>query len=96
MWKQEESPSLNPFKIAETDTFIKKRKSAKYQAFYPKILEFIYPIIRINPFFGPHIKKLKGDYKDIYRYRIGEYRLLYKIEGDFVYMLAIVNRKDAY
>jgi mRNA interferase RelE/StbE len=44
-----------------------------------KIFEDIYPILRNNPFFGVNIKKLKGEYKDIYRFRIGDYRLFYKV-----------------
>ena len=66
------------YKIAETDTFFKKIRSTKYASLYKKITDYVYPLLRLNPFFGPNIKKLKGELKDIYRYRIGDYRLFTK------------------
>ena len=86
------------YKIAETDTFEKKISSIKYKALYKKINDYVYPILRENPFFGPNIKKLKGEYKDVYRFRIGDYRLFYKISDEtvIVFILDIEARKDAY
>ncbi len=86
------------YKIAETDTFEKKISSLKYKALYKKINDYVYPILRENPFFGPNIKKLKGEYKDVYRFRIGDYRLFYKISDEtvIVFILDIEARKDAY
>ena len=57
-----------------------------------------YPILRENPLFGPNIKRLKGEYKEIYRYRIGDYRLFYKVSEEtvIVFIIVIENRKDAY
>ncbi|MGO8695938.1 MAG: type II toxin-antitoxin system RelE family toxin [Rectinemataceae bacterium] len=54
--------------------------------------------MRKNPFYGPNIKKLKGEYKDVYRYRIGNLRLFYKIseEAVIVFIIDIEQRKDAY
>ena len=89
---------MDKYKIAETETFQKKITSRKYTALYSKILEYVYPVLRKNPFFGPNIKKLKGKYKEIYRFRIGDYRLFYKIEEIkvIVFIIDIENRKDAY
>ena len=86
------------YKIAETDTFSKKIRSTKYASLYKKINDYVYPLLRINPFFGPNIKKLKGELKDIYRYRIGDYRLFYKISEEtvIIFILDIEARKDAY
>lgn len=50
------------YKIAETETFEKKINTLKYKFLYKKIKEYIYPILRENPYFGPNIKKLKGEY----------------------------------
>lgn len=85
------------FKIAETDTFEKKIKSSKYKSLYKKISDYVYPTLRENPFFGPNIKKLKGEYKDLYRYRIGNYRLFYKISEEtvIVFILDFEARRDA-
>ena len=69
---------MDKFKIAETDTFEKKIKALKYQGLYQKITDYVYPLLRENPYFGPNIKKLKGNYKELYRFRISDYRLFYK------------------
>ena len=86
------------FKIAETETFQKKITSSKYKSLYGKISDYVYPILRANPFFGPNIKKLKGEYKDLYRYRIGDYRLFYTVSDEtvIVFILDIEARKNAY
>ena len=55
------------YKIAETENFYKKIKSLRYKSIYKKITGYVYPILRENPYFGPNIKKLKGEFKDIYR-----------------------------
>jgi len=89
---------LASYKIAETETFEKKIKTLKYKNLYSKITDYVYPILRTNPYFGPNIKKLKGEYKDVYRYRIGDYRLFYKISEEtvIVFIVDIESRKDAY
>jgi len=89
---------LTKYRIAETETFEKKIKSTKYKSLYKKIKEYVYPILRKNPYFGSNIKKLKSDYKDLYRFRIGDYRLFYKISEDtvIVFIIDIETRKDAY
>jgi len=89
---------LSNYKIAETETFKKKIQTAKYKELYKNITEYIYPLLRENPYFGPNIKKLKGKFKDVYRYRIGNYRLFYKISEEtvIVFIIDIEARKDAY
>ena len=86
------------YRIAETETFEKKIKSTKYKSLYKKIKEYVYPMLRKNPYFGSNIKKLKGNYKDLYRFRIGDYRLFYKISEDtvIVFIIDIETRKSAY
>lgn len=89
---------LNKFKIAETDAFVSKLTDQRYSKIYKKVSEFVYPQLRENPFFGSNIKKLKGDFEGLYRYRVGKYRIFYKIENDkiLVIILDIEDRKDAY
>jgi mRNA interferase RelE/StbE len=89
---------LDKYKIAETETFSKKVNTRKYGRLYKKIFEDVYPVLRNNPFFGANIKKLKGEYKEIYRFRIGDYRLFYTVnEKEFIiFVINIENRKDAY
>ena len=33
-----------------------------------------------NPFFGPNIEKLRGNYAGKYRYRVGSYRIVYSVD----------------
>jgi len=43
----------------------------------------------------PHIKKIQGG-KNYYRYRIGEYRVGFRVAGDTLYIERILHRKDIY
>ena len=89
---------MDDYKIAETETYSKKINSKRYSHLYQKIVEDVYPLLKRNPFFGGNIKKLKGEYKDIYRFKIGNYRLFYKIEEQesIIFIIDIESRQDAY
>ena len=89
---------MDNFKIAETETFSKKIKSKKFNHLYNKILNDIYPILRNNPFFGLNIKKLKGKFTKINRFRIGDYRIFYTVDESekIIFIINIENRQDAY
>lgn len=86
------------FQIAEVESFQKVIDSNKYRNLYEKIKTYIYPQLRNNPFFGPNIKKLKGNLEKYYRYRIGKYRLFYIADKEkvIVFIVTIKDRKDAY
>ena len=51
-----------------------------------------------NPRSHPNIKSLKGEFSGLYRYRIGNYRVIYSIDDDQVQVLviAIAHRSKAY
>ena len=51
-----------------------------------------------NPRSHPNIKALKGDYAGYYRYRIGDYRVIYSVEDEVVqvFVVAIAHRSEAY
>ena len=89
---------LVKYKIAETDLFVKKINKNKYKKLYKKISEYVYPVLRKNPYFGPNIKRLKGDLSGYYRYRIGDYRLFYEIDDEkiIIFIIDIADRKNAY
>ncbi|MFZ2395734.1 MAG: type II toxin-antitoxin system mRNA interferase toxin, RelE/StbE family [Smithella sp.] len=89
---------LNRFEIAETETFQRAISKKDISKIYNNIKTYVYPQLRINPFFGKNIKKLKGEFKDVYRYRIGEYRLFYQVDEKqiLIFIMDIVKRKDAY
>jgi mRNA interferase RelE/StbE len=88
----------NRFEIAETETFQRSISKKEFVKIYNKIKTYVYPQLRINPFFGKNIKKLKGEFKDVYRYRIGEYRLFYQVDEKqiLIFIMDIVKRKEAY
>lgn len=51
-----------------------------------------------SPRSHPNIKALKGDYTGFYRYRIGDYRVIYSVEDQRVqvFVIAIAHRSQAY
>jgi mRNA interferase RelE/StbE len=51
-----------------------------------------------NPRIHPNIKSLKGNFGGYYRYRIGDYRVIYLIDDEKMQVLvkAIVHRSSAY
>ena len=63
-----------------------------------KITSYVYPQIKLEPFFGKNIKKLKDYVPDTRRYRIGKFRIFYTVDQDekIIYILTIDHRKDAY
>ena len=89
---------MGKYKIAETETFSKKMNTNKFRHLHNKIYNDVYPILRNNPCYGTNIKKLKGEYREIYRFRMGDYRLFYKIDEDesIIFVINIENRQDAY
>ena len=86
------------FQIAETETFESELKKINLENRFAKAKKTIYSILKENPYYGNNIKKLKGNFAGLYRYRLGDYRLIYSIdEGEqIVFMLHAVQRKDAY
>lgn len=51
-----------------------------------------------NPRLHPNIKALKGELSGYYRYRLGDYRLLYRINDEHVQVvvIAIAHRSKVY
>jgi addiction module RelE/StbE family toxin len=41
-------------------------------------------------------KPLHGEFKGVFSTRIGKYRILYKIEGEKILLLAVGHRKNVY
>jgi mRNA interferase RelE/StbE len=95
---KESTGSSGKFSIAETEHFLSRIDDPKYRKVYKKIRDYVYPQLRLNPFFGSNIKKLKGEFEGVYRYRVGDYRLFYQVEHGrvLVIVLDISARKDAY
>jgi mRNA interferase RelE/StbE len=92
---------LDKFKIFETDNYdtcIKSDLSGHREQLRSKLVEYVYPQLREQPYYGKNIKKLVNYKPETWRYRIGEHRLFYTIleEKRLVVMLSVSLRKDAY
>ena len=85
------------FQIAETKEFGKNIKKLDSKI-YTKIKTIVYPQLKKNPFYGTNIKKLKGEYEGIYRYRLGNYRLFYIVDNDKVIVVTttLSHRQGVY
>jgi mRNA interferase RelE/StbE len=89
------------FRIFETERFIKELESdlsGHEERVKHKLLNYVYPQLREQPYFGKNIKKLINYDPDTWRYRIGDHRFFYCIneEKKLVVMLTVDLRKDAY
>ncbi|MEW6586180.1 MAG: type II toxin-antitoxin system RelE/ParE family toxin [Nitrospirota bacterium] len=92
---------LAEFRVFETDQFIEDIAGgfgAYGERIRKKLLKYVYPQLRENPYFGKNIKKLKNYEPATWRYRIGKYRFFYEINGKerIVYMLTAELRKESY
>jgi mRNA interferase RelE/StbE len=86
------------FLTNEFDSGLDKITSRDRQSIEKKINDYMAPQIKIEPHYGPNIKKLKGYNPETWRYRIGRYRLFYVINESEsrVDFISIDQRKDAY
>lgn len=94
--------SKGKYKIFETESFQKECKkkisNVENKLIQKKLNQLIYPQLRTEPHYGPHIKKLRDFEPETYRYRIGNLRLFYSIDEEkkVVVITAIRPRKLAY
>jgi mRNA interferase RelE/StbE len=92
---------LNRYRVFETDEFLKiiEKLNPHDRTFITKRLaSYVYPQIKLEPFFGKNIKKLKGYVPETWRYRVGKFRIFYTLdrEAKIIYILTIDHLKDAY
>jgi mRNA interferase RelE/StbE len=54
--------------------------------------------LRQNPYENPNIKRLKGPLQGYFRYRVGDWRVVYEVDEEkrVVTVLLIVHRSSAY
>jgi mRNA interferase RelE/StbE len=57
-----------------------------------------FKLLEADPLRHPNIKPLVGTLKGLFRFRVGDYRIVYQIDvrSEVVYVVRIVNRKEAY
>ena len=92
---------LENFKIFETAQFLKDMEddfSGQQERIKKKLIAYVYPQLRQNPYFGKNIKKFANYRPETWRYRIGGYRFFYGIDDHkkIIYMIAADNRESAY
>jgi mRNA interferase RelE/StbE len=92
---------LSDFRLLETTQFQKTLAALPIvdsRFIRGKLDRYIYPQLRQEPFFGRNIKKLRGYSPDLWRYRIGRYRVFYAVDDAerIVSLLSIDLRRDAY
>ncbi len=68
----------------------------KAKAFYanaePVLANFLaksFEILEQTPYQHPNIKSLKGKLKGYYRYRVGDYRIIYEVDDQTVQVIII-------
>ena len=72
---------LTSFRIFETSQFqqdLEQDFSGQRDRVIRKLRSYVYPQLRINPYVGKNIKKLRGQ-PETWRYRIGDYRFFYAV-----------------
>jgi len=89
------------YRIFETTRFIRMLEAVNppfiREAITGKLHFYLYPRLKVNPFRGPNIRKLKSSGMDMWRYRMGRWRLFYTVDAErVVSILEIEDRKDAY
>jgi len=50
-------------------------------------------LLQDNPYMG---KPLRGEWRGIYSLRIGNFRVLYQLKNDYVFLLTVGHRKGIY
>ena len=92
---------MSDYRIFETAQFqddLGKIVSLRKPKIAVKLRTYVYPQLRLQPYFGKNIRKLK-DYKpETWRYRIGDYRFFYEIDDKrkIVFMIAADLRSRSY
>ncbi len=100
MREREKGDSSRRFRIFETRQFsadLARLGAAATRRIENKLRNYVYPILRENPFFGSNIKRLKNWEPPAWRYRVGDWRFFYEIdeEQNIVFMIAADHRKQA-
>jgi len=79
------------FEVRFTPRFLKRIKALGREV-QVRILREV-NILKINPYAG---KPLRGEWKGFYSLRMGDYRILYQIKGNKIFLLVVGHRKRIY
>jgi len=92
---------LSDFRVFETDQFVADLRSwldSRREKIIARLRDDVYPQLRLQPYFGRSIKKLKAYRPETWRYRIGMFRFFYEIDDPrkIVFMIAADTRQSSY
>jgi mRNA interferase RelE/StbE len=92
---------LSDYRIFETDQFqddLGRLASHRNRKIAVKLRTQVYPQLRLQPYYGRNIRKLKDYTPETWRYRIGDYRFFYEIDDKrkIVFMIAADLRSRSY
>ncbi len=92
---------MDKFKVFETNQFLKDLEQdfgGQQERIKRKLAAYVYPQLRMQPYFGKNIKKLVDYKSETWRYRIGSYRFFYEIDDSkkVVFMTSADNREGSY
>ena len=75
-----------------------KRFFERASATLQRRLDRCFDKLKVEPHSDGGIKPLKGDFAGYYRYRVGDYRVIYRIDDQqqSVFVLKIAHRSDVY
>ena len=98
---KQDADASSEFRIFETEEFRKNLEKLPVRAsrfVQRKLSEYVYPQLRIEPFLGANIRKLRGYRPDTWRYRIGRLRIFHLVDTEerIVHVLSCDDRRDAY
>ena len=79
------------FEVRFTPRFLKNIKGLD-RAVQVQVVREI-DVLRTRPYIG---KPLRGEWKDVFSLRIGNYRVLYQVRGSEVLLLTVRHRKHVY
>ena len=93
--------SLTEYRHFETQQFQKDLKALTrpgHARVAQKFRQALYPELRQQPCFGPHIKKLRDSEPPTWRYCIGDWRFFYEVETEehTVFLIAATQSGSAY
>ena len=93
--------SLSEYRIFETEQFqedLQRKLGPRRERLTEKLRGHVYPKLKIKPYFGKNIRKLRGYKPETWRLRIGPYRFFYEIDEEekIVFMIAAETRQSGY
>ncbi|HAK95055.1 MAG TPA: type II toxin-antitoxin system RelE/ParE family toxin [Planctomycetes bacterium] len=61
-------------------------------------LDRCFEVLRVSPFLHPNIRRLRGPFAGYVRFRVGDHRVVYRVETDrrLVVVAIIAHRREVY